>query len=797
MSIDFSTLNEAQLRAVECTEGPLLVLAGAGSGKTRVLTYRIANMIENKGVEPWEILAITFTNKAANEMKERLSSLIGTISRGMWVSTFHKCCGRIIRANAKLIGFTENFTIYDSQDQKRLIKAIFSDLALDDRRYQPNAILNIISNAKNDCIYAEGFGSFATTPLERTAAIVYVEYQKRLKAANALDFDDMLLHAYTLLKDFPEVKAAYQDRFHYILVDEYQDTNHVQYEICKMLADKHKNIMVVGDDDQSIYSWRGADVQNILDFERDYKNCTTIKLEENYRSTKNILEAANAVIAKNKKRKQKHLFSNGDVGEKVGVYYANDERDEGRWIASEIDKALKKGELSSLNEVAILYRTNAQSRTLEDMMLRSGIPYRIVGGQKFFDRKEIRDVMAYLSLITNNDDDVSFERIINTPKRGIGPSTIERIRTQAAYLSTSELVAAESLIGSGELRPKVKQQLIKFITLIRDAKSYGGTLKDIINLIISNCGITAELEEQRTDEARERIGNIEELLTVVEEFSEKNLEEDLAFEAPSPGEEQGERVSPELTTATEGLPAFIEWVRLRTDLDSLDESGAAVTLMTCHASKGLEFEQVYLTGMEEGLFPSLRFDSDEDKIEEERRLAYVSFTRAKKRLVLIHTQSRRLYGTRESSPASRFLTDIPPNLRENLGIGSSGFEGTGFEKRGSRRGIAGSATEFFNSGRVSTISSSSTNRRKKNSTPISFEGEVSCSSEPEIPGYQQISTGSLSDPKHFNINDLVEHKVFGRGIVVDLKEDRISILFEKTGQTKQLLVDYAPIVKIV
>lgn len=793
--VDLSALNGPQQEAVLTTEGPLLVLAGAGSGKTRVLTHRIAHLVMDKGVAPWEILAITFTNKAANEMKERLAELVGPNARHMWVMTFHKCCGRILRANAEVIGFTENFVIVDDDDQKKLIKTILQDLDYDDKRYQPKAIINVISSWKNALIYPEETGFDAGSPLEKTAAAVYVEYQARLKKNNAMDFDDMLMHCYTLLSENPAILEAYQDRFTYLLVDEYQDTNQVQYQICKLLAAKKKNIMVVGDDDQSIYSWRGADVRNILEFERDYKNCTTIYLEENYRSTGNILDAANAVIAKNVHRKAKHLFTSGATGDLVGVYYAGDERDEGRWIAGDVDKAKRKGEISSYNEVAILYRTNAQSRVIEDMMLRSGVPYRIIGGVKFFERKEIRDVMAYLALVANNDDDLAFERIVNVPRRKVGPGTVEKIRSHAVAEDISEFLATAAMVGSGDLTGQVQQNLAKFVMMIREVGKWEGELKDLVEMIIDRSGIIQELEEQKSEDARARIDNIKELLTVVEEFAENNGGEDEVYEAPKVEEFDGKYVvvngvlqekeedateAPAVEKNNLTLSDFIEWVRLRTDLDENADNGEAVTLMTIHAAKGLEFERVYVVGMEEGLFPSARVVGDEVALEEERRLAYVAYTRAKKKLILLHSQSRRLFGVRDTNPCSRFLTEIPTELRENLGIGSSGFEGFGQEKRGSRRGIAGSGTDYYNSGRVSNISSSSQSR---SSTPITFGG-------------QKSSKPAAGTGKDFAVNDIVEHKTFGRGRVTSIKGDRISIKFDRLGETKTLLRDYAPIVKV-
>ncbi len=435
MAVDLASLNEPQREAVLCTEGPLLVLAGAGSGKTRVLTHRIAYMVDELGVPPWSILAITFTNKAATEMRERLSKAIGSKARGMWVSTFHSACVRIIRANAETLGFTQGFTIYDPDDQKRLVKTLMLELDINPKMFPPNTVLNRISSAKNELLVPGEYAKAATDPVGKVASRVYTRYQERLKASNAMDFDDLLLYTYLLFKHHPDILAAYHDRFHYIMVDEYQDTNHAQYAITRLLAAARKNIMVVGDDDQSIYSWRGADISNILDFEEDYPDARVVKLEQNYRSTANILNAANAVISNNRKRKEKRLFTEVGTGDKVGVFVASDERDEGRWVAGEIEKLKADG--ASYNQVAVFYRTNAQSRVIEDMLIRVGVPYRIVGGTKFFDRKEIRDVMAYLSLVVNPADDVSFERVVNTPKRGIGKGTIEQIDRKSTRLNSS------------------------------------------------------------------------------------------------------------------------------------------------------------------------------------------------------------------------------------------------------------------------------------------------------------------------------------------------------------------------
>ena len=512
MPVDLSVLNGPQRQAAECTEGPLLVLAGAGSGKTRVLTYRIAHMIQDLGVAPWEIMAITFTNKAAAEMRERLQGIIGGQVRGMWVSTFHSMCVRILRADADVLGFSKNFTIYDDSDSKRLVKEIMAELNIDPRRYPINALRNRISTAKNELQVADVFADAASDPVGKQAARVYKVMQERMKQANAFDFDDLLLYAFLLLKYHPEILNAYQQRFRYLLVDEYQDTNHAQYELTRLLAAGHQNIMVVGDDDQSIYSWRGADIRNILEFEKDYPNCVTVKLEQNYRSVGNILAAANAVIANNQYRKAKRLFTDSENGERIHVYTAPDERDEGRWIAGQIEKRRSEG--MSYNQMAVFYRTNAQSRMLEDMLLRAGVPYRIVGGTRFFERQEISDVMAYLTLVVNPADDMAAKRVINVPRRGIGKTTIERIAAIAAENRTTFMNAAELSIVDPDLRAPTRNAIAGFVSVLNEARSYEGDLRKVIEAIIDKSGLVTALELENTDEARSRIETIKEFLGV-------------------------------------------------------------------------------------------------------------------------------------------------------------------------------------------------------------------------------------------------------------------------------------------
>ncbi|MGN0261975.1 MAG: ATP-dependent helicase [Eggerthellaceae bacterium] len=793
MPVDIDSLNPEQREAVLRTEGPLLVLAGAGSGKTRVLTYRIAHMIEDLGVAPWEILAITFTNKAAAEMRERLGQLVGPAARGMWVSTFHSMCVRILRANAEVLGFSSGFTIYDDGDSKRLVKEIMLEQDIDPKRFPVNGIRNRISAAKNELILPAQFEDEANDPIAKVAARVYKRLQERLKQANAFDFDDLLVYAYLLLKNHPQVLEAYQQRFRYLLVDEYQDTNRAQYAITNLLAAKNRNIMVVGDDDQSIYSWRGADIRNILDFEKDYPDCCTVKLERNYRSTGNILAAANAVIANNSQRKEKRLIANAGEGDKVKVYMAADERDEGRWIAGEIERRHAQGD--SYNQMAVFYRTNAQSRMLEDMLLRAGVPYRIIGGTRFFDREEIRHVMAYLTLAVNPADDMAAKRVINVPKRGIGKTTVERIEAIAASQGCTFVEGCLLSMADEGIRMQTRRAIGEFVNLIDDAANWTGQLRRVVEMIIDRSGYLTELENAGTDEARGRIENVREFLGVVDEYTETHDADEAQFAAPVAGSAAGEAdvfesgaqaIAPEVAAgdgqdapvrvlSANSLADFIEWVTLRTDLDSAVEDSAAVTLMTVHASKGLEFDTVFVAGMEESIFPHIISMNDGAGVEEERRLAYVAITRARKHLYLTAAHSRSLFGQTNANPVSRFLMEIPQNLRDTTGLGSSGFSGTGWEKRGSRRGISGSGAEAGR-GRVFGQSSASGGKRR---------------SAPSAESYKKAAASSS-----FAVGDTVDHKVFGRGKVKKVDGDTLHIYFAKSGSTKKLLKDYAPIVKI-
>lgn len=778
MLIDLDTLNGPQREAVLCTEGPLLVLAGAGSGKTRVLTHRIAHLVEDLNVAPWQIMAITFTNKAAAEMRERLQSLIGGGARGMWVSTFHSMCVRILRTDCERIGFAKGFTIYDDSDSKRLVEQIMDELNIDKKRYPIPALRNRISQAKNDLQVAEVFAEKTSDQVGQVAARVYTRLQERLRQLNAFDFDDLLLYTWLLLKNHPDVLAAYQNRFRYLMVDEYQDTNHAQYVLTQLLAAAHKNIMVVGDDDQSIYSWRGADLRNILDFEKDYPEARVVKLEENYRSMGNILAAANAVIANNLTRKPKKLFTSKPAGDKISVYSATDERDEGRWIASEIEH--QHGEGMSYNQIAVFYRTNAQSRMLEDMLMRAGVPYRLIGGTRFFDRAEIRDVMAYLNLVVNPANDVAAHRVINVPKRGIGKTTVEHIDYVARETGITFLQAAELCIADDQIRSATRKAIAEFVALIHEAQGYAGDLRKVVEAIVDKAGLIRALEAENSDDAAGRIENIQELFGVVDEYAQTHDDADALFEPPTAEDApEADDEPPVRTFQANSLPDFVEWVTLRTDMDTVAEDGEAITMMTIHAAKGLEFDCVFVAGMEESLFPHGNSSQDSQGLEEERRLAYVAITRARKKLYLTNAFTRQIFGQSSANPPSRFISEIPLELRKGIGMGSAGFSGSGWEKRGSRRGIAGSGSEA-GGGRVFGQSSASGSRPRQQSRPAV---------KPEA---QKKAAAKMTFAK----GDTVDHKVFGRGTITKVDGDTLHVRFSRTGQTKKLLKDYAPIVKI-
>ena len=626
-------LNPAQREAVLTTEGPLLVIAGAGSGKTRVLTYRVAHLLAACGVKPNEILAITFTNKAAGEMKERVERTLGPIVRAIWIMTFHSACGRMLRSEAERLGYRSNFTVYDQADQVRLVKACLEELERDPKRFVPRGIHSQISNAKNQLIGPDEYASRVASFYDQTVADVYNLYQRRLFASNAVDFDDMLMLTVDVLQRFPEARARWAKAFRYVLVDEYQDTNHAQYVLLQLLAEEHQNLMAVGDPDQSIYAFRGADIRNIMEFERDFPETKVISLEQNYRSTNSILQAANYVISHNRERKEKNLWSDLGEGEPVRVVETEDEHSEARFVAVEIAARIEEG--YSAREIAVVYRTNAQSRVLEDVLVRQGVAYQVIGGPRFYERAEIKDAIAYLQVIDNPFDAVSLMRIANRPRRGIGDTSIARLVTYADGLGISlweamaHVEAAGLAAASGRAVTQFRNVMETLMATANDA-----TIATIVEAVLDRTGYLEALEAERTIEASGRIENLEELIGVAREY-------DAAAEEPS-------------------LSGFLQEISLYSDQDALrdEDEGGQVTLMTLHNAKGLEFRAVFMIGMEEGIFPHAR-SIEENSLEEERRLCYVGMTRAQERLVLTHAMRRNLFGRSEANLPSRFLDELP------------------------------------------------------------------------------------------------------------------------------------------
>jgi DNA helicase II / ATP-dependent DNA helicase PcrA len=643
------SLNSTQLDAVEHTEGPLLILAGAGSGKTRVLTHRVAYLLDQGLAAPEEVLAITFTNKAAREMKDRVALLVGPDSRRMWVSTFHAFCARILRVHAEKLGYKREFTIYDGADQVRLVKRCIVELGKDPKRFNPRSFQAQISSAKNVLMAPDDFLRNTEGYIAENVAEVYDLYQKRLYENNAMDFDDLIMQTVALLELFPEVRERYQTRFKYIHVDEYQDTNHAQYRLVNILAARHRNVCVVGDDDQSVYSWRGADIRNILDFERDYPEAKVVKLEQNYRSTQTILDAANAVVANNASRKAKALWTAGDEGERIRVFAASDEYAEARFVVSEIERHIDRG--ASPREISVFYRTNAQSRALEDVLVREGVPYQVVGGVRFYERAEIKDAMAYLSVISNPDDSVSLERIINVPKRGLGNTSVAKLQDYARGQGIS-LYAALSEADAAGLTGAAKKACRGLLDLFEGLRVAAREVSpaESIGAVLDESGYRKELEAEDTVEAESRLENLEELINASREY---------------------ERVEPEPT-----LEGFLQEQALYSDQDSLTSEGGRVTLMTLHNAKGLEFGHVFVVGMEEGTFPHAR-SLDEHNLEEERRLAYVGITRARETLTLTHARLRSSWGEREYRMPSRFLSEIPDEYKSGTVPGFSNASGRG------------------------------------------------------------------------------------------------------------------------
>lgn len=735
-------LNPQQAEAVINTEGPMLIMAGAGSGKTKVLTCRVANLLQ-KGVRPYRILAITFTNKAAAEMRERVNNMSGPAAKDVWLFTFHAFCARFLRMEIdKLPGYGGNFAIYDTADTQNLIKQILKEMNLDDKRFQPSGILSRISNAKNALQDAAAFARQAGDFYEQKVADIYSRYEQKLQLNNALDFDDLLMLSIKLLQENKEVREKYQDRFDYLLVDEYQDTNHAQYLLTKFLAAKHRNICVVGDADQSIYGWRGADIQNILDFEKDYPDAKVIKLEQNYRSTQIILDAANAVIENNTGRKPKNLWTENKSGADIIYFQAVDERDEARFVIEQLQN-LQRTENKKLGDMAILYRTNTQSRIFEEMLIKSGISYNMVGGLKFYERKEIKDIIAYLRVIFNPADSLSLLRIINVPKRGIGDASLAKIQAYAAANNVSLFEAVSNAAAIDGLSSRFVSKLDDLAGIIFELMNLANEapVEDLIDRVLRDTGYLEELENERTPQAQSRIDNLHELISVAQEFAASEEENN--------------------------LENFLAHVALVSDIDDTELGEDAITLMTLHSSKGLEFPVVFLVGMEEGLFPHARTLMDETEIEEERRLCYVGITRAKEKLFLSSTKMRTIYGNTVTYPPSRFLQEIPARLVKTI-------------KRQERF----SALENFK--QVSEKYSARPQKPASTFNPHSFM--------PQKPAAAAGGTGT-----RFNTGDRVSHSKWGEGMVVSVKDSpdgqEVKVAFAGAG-VRSLLTKYAVLKKL-
>ncbi|KAF1308519.1 DNA helicase PcrA [Streptococcus sanguinis] len=753
-------MNDRQAEAVQTTEGPLLIMAGAGSGKTRVLTHRIAYLIDEKMVNPWNILAITFTNKAAREMRERAEKL-KTEAQDCLIATFHSMCVRILRREADHIGYNRNFTIVDPGEQRTLMKRILKNLNLDPKKWNERAILGTISNAKNDLIDEVAYANLAGDMYTEIVAKCYKAYQKELRQSEAMDFDDLIMLTLRLFDQNPDVLIYYQQRCQYIHVDEYQDTNHAQYQLVKLLASRFKNICVVGDADQSIYGWRGADMQNILDFEKDYPEAKVVLLEENYRSTKTILQAANEVIRNNRNRRPKNLWTQNEDGEEIVYYRANDEQDEALFVARTIDQLSREG--YSHKDFAVLYRTNAQSRTVEEALLKSNIPYTMVGGTKFYSRKEIRDVISYLNLIANPSDNISYERVVNEPKRGVGPGTVEKIRDFASSQEMSLLDASANILLS-PVKGKAAQAVYDFANMLLDLRERldDYTVTDLVEAVLEKTGYAASLAAQATLESQARIENIEEFLSVTKNFDES---------PDNPSDESG----------LDKLSRFLNDLALIADTDDGDTESSEVTLMTLHAAKGLEFPVVFLVGMEENVFPLSRASEDEDELEEERRLAYVGITRAEKILYLTNANSRMLYGKTNYNHPTRFLREISSDLLNYQGLArpaNSSFKVSYTNSDTSKFGQGMSLAQALQ-------------ERKRQAAPSS------------------ISTGSLpfgksgqSQPTKpevaWAIGDIAHHKKWGDGTVLAVSgsgnSQELKINFPEVG-LKKVLASIAPIEK--
>lgn len=761
-------LNEPQRQAVMATDGPLLILAGAGSGKTRVLTHRTAYLIEECGVNPYNIMAITFTNKAAGEMRERIDQMVGYGSESIWVCTFHSTCVRILRRYIDRLGFGTNFTIYDSDDQKTLMKDICKRLEIDTKMYKEKMFLSAISSAKDELIDPIEFETRAAGDyVKRKQAQVYREYQQALKQNNALDFDDLIMKTVELFKLDKEVLASYQDRFRYIMVDEYQDTNTAQFELIRLLALKYQNLCVVGDDDQSIYKFRGANIYNILNFEHHFPDATVIKLEQNYRSTQNILDAANAVIANNQGRKEKRLWTDNGAGDKITFEQLDTAAEEADFVARDIARRVRKGEYQ-YKDCAILYRTNAQSRLFEERFITANIPYKIFGGVNFYARKEVKDLLAYLKTIDNGQDDLAVRRIINIPKRGIGAASINKVALYAQEQEISfydALCVAEQVPGLGKAAAKIRP----FVLFIQSMKAKAKLLSvaDLLQEVIETTGYVRELEAEGTDEAEARIENIDELISKAVDYAEGE-------EAPT-------------------LNGFLENVALVADIDSFDENSDYVVLMTLHSAKGLEFPNVYLAGLEDGLFPSymsITSDNSQAEIEEERRLAYVGITRAKKNLTITSARVRMVRGQTQYGKVSRFVREIPPELLSGKiyepKTKEEPIEQSAFQKA---RKAFRTVPSYGGSGYGKEVGEGygSTFRSSKATKPVYTKVE------------NQRDFGSAGGALSYQVGDRVRHIKFGDGKVMAIvsggRDYEVTVDFDKAG-TKKMFASFAKLKKV-
>ena len=774
-------LNEMQRKAVLKTEGPVLILAGAGSGKTRVITNRIAYLIEECGVNPWNIMAITFTNKAAGEMRERVDDMVGFGSESIWVSTFHSTCVKILRRYIDRIGYDNSFTIYDTDDQKSVMKDICKRLQIDTKNLKEKTILGYISSAKNEMVSPERYMKINQSDYHMTkVAQAYKEYQETLKKNNALDFDDLLVLAVELFRNCPDVLDYYQERFKYIMVDEYQDTNTVQFELISLLADKYKNLCVVGDDDQSIYKFRGANIRNILDFERVFPDTAVIKLEQNYRSTGNILDAANEVIKNNKGRKDKKLWTDKEDGELISLKTFDNGFMEAEFIARDIRDGVEAGDVT-YNDCACLYRTNAQSRLIEEKLIQNNIPYKLIGGVNFYQRKEVKDMLAYLKTIDNGRDDVAVKRIINIPKRGIGATTLGRVEDYALSNNLSffeALMDCERIPGLGKAVSKINE-FVNFIRVQRSKLGYN-SLKEILESIMEDTGYINELKTENTEEALSRIENVEELLTKVVTYEESTDEPTLA--------------------------GFLEEVALIADIDSLENSSDYVVLMTIHSAKGLEFPRVYLSGMEDGVFPSYMCLNSDDPtdIEEERRLCYVAITRAMKKLIISCARARMVRGETQYNKMSRFVGEIPGYLLDKgtttgkTSVGAGSFGGFGSSSSFSSGVKTGSS--YISSGRgMSAADLFRTNAFDKPKTSIMSKPAFGSSLGSKPAALSKGSEMSKADGLDYGVSDRVKHIKFGVGTVTAINDSgrdyEVTVNFDTAGP-KKMFASFAKLKKI-